>query len=76
MNTISIAKLTILLESIKRLLYLPRMVMISTRCKFCKHIKKDLNPKGMCIECDDQYKHVVAGIMKRYSGALNKLADR
>lgn len=50
--------------------------MISTLCKFCKHIKKDLNPKGMCIECDDQYKHVVAGIMKRYSGALNKLADR
>lgn len=50
--------------------------MSNARCKFCKRHKMELNNKGMCKECDDQYKHVVTGIMKRYDGAFKGLADR
>ena len=50
--------------------------MCLVRCCYCKkHVNKLLDD-GRCIECDKEYRTIVAGILKRYGGALKRLADR
>ena len=50
--------------------------MCSVRCTFCNRYVLELIKDGRCKECEIEYKTVVAGITKRYGGAIKKLSER
>jgi hypothetical protein len=50
--------------------------MRDVRCTYCSKYSKKLVENGRCEECNKEYKEIVAGIIKRYGGAIKKLAER
>ena len=51
-------------------------LMCHGKCLYCKKYFKDLSESKRCNDCEEQFKEIVAGITKRYAGALKNLADR
>ncbi len=46
------------------------------RCYICKKYAHALLTNGRCEKCESEYKMIAEKIIKRYSGALKKLAER
>lgn len=50
--------------------------MSNVRCAYCGRYYKKIKEEDKCKECHKQLTTIVDKLMKRYSGALEKLADR
>lgn len=50
--------------------------MARVKCKFCKRLVKELNIDLRCEDCAEEYKTVVASIIKRYGGAVKQMDNR
>jgi uncharacterized protein with PIN domain len=50
--------------------------MSNTRCPYCGRFVHKVNDNKRCLECEKEYKSVIAGIVKRYGGVIKKLAER
>ena len=50
--------------------------MSNVRCAYCGRFVNKMYDDKRCEECDKEYKAVIAGLVKRYGGVINKPAER